>query len=117
MNGCGKGDHQAIGVVRVIILNSENHTNYEFFAHQEKLDELKELALTVKVGIDGAWGNEASFAKLGVDSAAIYGMSLIFETIPMKFPVGDILTWLVDHFNSSLSRIEEALVQFAKLHG
>jgi len=97
---------------RVTILNSDIHTRYEFYASHRRLDHLRELVQETKSDpIPETWG-------WGVDSAAVLGMSVIFDTIPMKFPVQDILIWLRDDISPdlSLSTVELALIKLARLY-
>lgn len=97
---------------RVTILNSENYTKYEFWAICRRLSAFKAFIIEhPDLGELEDWGS-------GVDSAAVMGMSIIFETIPMKFPVKDILVWLRDYVDSNLPlvAVETGLVLFAREH-
>ena len=98
---------------RVTILNSENHTRYEFFILNQRLAHLTQLVQETKSDpIPESWG-------WGVDSAAVMGMGVLFDSIHMKFPVQDILIWLRDEIDPdlSLSTVELALIKLARLYG
>lgn len=98
---------------RVTILNSENYTKYEFWVVCRRLAAFSDLVLTSSSEFPKLeeWGN-------GVDSAAVMGMSLVFDTIPSRFPVRDILLWLRDYIDPSLplSTVESGLIVFARNH-
>lgn len=75
-------------LIRTSILNSENHTNYEFWLIADRYAAFKELVLTApEIRARKPWGE-------GVDSAAVVGMGFLFDAIPSKFPIQDILNWL-----------------------
>lgn len=97
---------------RIGILNSENNTRYEFFIADRRLAHLTQLVQEMKSSpIPESWG-------WGVDSAAVLGMNVLFDCIPMRFPVQDILIWLRDDIDPdvSLSTVELALIKLAKLY-
>jgi len=93
----------------VKILNGETKTQHEFEVYLDLLPQLKELTDTVTPA--PVWGE-------GVDSTAVMGMSLLFASIPHKFPVQYILLWLRDEIdpNLSLPVVEAALIQLARQH-
>jgi hypothetical protein len=95
---------------RVVILDSESHNKYEFWAVARRLSAFKEMMLINPIlGELEDWGE-------GIDSAAVMGMTILFETIPPKFPVKDILIWLRDYIdpNLPLVAVETGLVLFAR---
>jgi len=95
---------------RVTILNTENYSKQEFWAICRRLGAFKAFIIDhPDLGEMEDWGN-------GVDSAAVMGMTIIFETIPHRFPVKDILVWLRDYVdpNLPLSAVEMGLVMFAR---
>ena len=97
---------------RVTILNSDNHTRFEFYIAERRLAHLTQLVLDSKSEpIPESWG-------WGVDSAAVLGMNVLFDSIPIKFPVQDILIWLRDEIDPdlSLSTFEQALIKLARLY-
>lgn len=97
---------------RVTILNSDNHSRTEFWLTERRMAHLKQLVRDSKSDpIPEAWG-------WGVDSAAVLGMNVLFDSIPMKFPVQDVLIWLRDEIDPDLplSTVEQALIKLARLY-
>lgn len=102
---------------RVTILNSENYTKYEFWAIQRRLAAFKDFVLNTPElknwmpEAENSWGRNTD-----VDSSAVMGMTSIFETIPHRFPVFDILVWLRDYVdpNLSLNAVERGLMLFVR---
>jgi hypothetical protein len=97
---------------RVTILNSDNHTRFEFYVYDRRLAHLTQLVQESKSDpIPESWG-------WGVDSSAVLGMNVIFDSIPMKFPLQDLLIWLRDEIDPdlSLSTVEQTLIKLARLY-
>ena len=93
---------------RVTIVNSDTQVGTEFVVATKQLEHLAQLASEVR-NTPEPWGE-------GVDSAAVMGMNVIFESIPQKFPVQDLLIWLRDEVGSTHAVVEAALVQLAKIY-
>ncbi len=93
----------------VTILNEETRTRVPFNVNEPRLAHLIELMKTVDT-LPETWGE-------GVDSAAVMGMTVLFEAIPSKFPVTSILLWLQGTVQgASISVLEATLIKFAKLY-
>ena len=87
-----------------------SHT--QFCIANRRLAHLKQLVMDTKSDpISETWG-------WGVDSAAILGMNVLFESIPQKFSLQDILIWLRDECGAgvALSTVELALIKLARLY-
>lgn len=95
---------------RVTIVNSDTRVGTEFTVATKQLEHLAQLASEVRA-IPEPWGE-------GVDSDAVVGMGIIFESIPQKFPVQDLLNWLRDSIDPKLSTavVEAALTRLARLY-
>jgi hypothetical protein len=96
----------------VAIPNRETHTLNQFNLHLDEFAKLKELVEVLKnKPISPSWGE-------GVDSAAVLGISLLFDSIPLKFPVTSLLIWLRDEIDPSLPLpiVEDGLIQLARLY-
>lgn len=101
----------------VTILNEETHARTSFsldVSRRRELDELIQEIQQSPLPVPEPWGD-------GVDSAAVMGMQLLFDTIPHKFPVHSILLWLREDAaiygtDVSLPVLEAALVKLARLH-
>ncbi len=93
---------------QAIIVNGDTKAPTEFKVCPERLTQLKSL---VREDSIPPWGE-------GVDGAAVLGMSYLFEFIPQKFPVVDILVWVRNQLDPSLtlSAVETGLIQLARLY-
>lgn len=97
-------------ICRVVIPNLEDDSRHEFWLVDRIHQHLHELATQVTPDqIPESWGE-------GVDSMAVCGMSFLFDTIPMKFPVQSILTWLETTMRIPASTLEVALGKLAVLY-
>ena len=94
----------------VNVLNTENNTRHVFGSEPTQFLRFKGL-LDRNVAAD-VWGD-------GVDSAAVMGMTLLFDSIPHRFPVKDILIGLRDSIDPDLPLpvVEAALMKFARTYG
>jgi hypothetical protein len=99
----------------VTILNEENGTrvpfSYDLFRRLQLVEQVRYIQQS-PLPVPEPWGD-------GVDSAAVMGMQLLFDTIPHKFPVHSILLWLREDLartmsDVSLPVVEAALVKLAR---
>jgi hypothetical protein len=104
---------------RETIVNSDTNAGTEFVVATKQLEHLSQLAHEVRTTPE-PWG-------AGVESSAVLGMNVIFESIPQKFPVQDLLNWLrneinlhyrqqVDEAELTAAAVEVALGQLARLY-
>lgn len=94
----------------VTIVNNETRTPHEFQLIEERLSELQRLVEAGSPFEIPSWGS-------GVDSRAAMGMYCIFPSIPPRFPLADILSWLEGEMAKSASQIEIALAQLGVSYG
>lgn len=97
-------------VLEVRINNSENNTAYYLYVRRDRLTAFYQFLMRNRCP-------ETPKGMPGLSWAAMLGLDAIFEKRPRKFPVYDIINFLVNDYHSTppatAPEIERVLEQFA----